>query len=267
MAETLRPYRELLGSRVRSQTAYRSSFLLDVLGSLVIGAVEFGEIYVIFTNVDALGGLNFAGVALVYALAITCFSLADMVVGHLDMLPTLIRMGTLDALLLRPLPVLAQLITSDISLRRLGRTAVGVVIMAVALAANDIHWTFERVAVLAMALVTGTAIYAALFVCAAATQFWLIEGREFANSFTYGGNAVATWPSSIFAAPMRIFFTFVVPSAFVAYLPVLVLLHQPGPPGLPQWLGWCSPLAAVGIWAIAVVGWRVGLRHYKGAGS
>ena len=29
--------------------------------------------------------------------------------------------GTLDAMLLRPLPVLAQLVTSDISLRRLGR--------------------------------------------------------------------------------------------------------------------------------------------------
>jgi ABC-2 type transport system permease protein len=67
--------------------------------------------------------------------------------------------------------------------------------------------------------------------------------------------------------PLRVLFAFVVPAAFVAYLPVLVLLDLPGPAGLPQWLGWCTRLAAVVIWAVALAGWRAGLRHYTGAGS
>jgi len=120
VADRLAPYRVLLASRVRSQVTYGRSFALDVLGSASVGVVEFAEVYIIFANVDALGGLDFAGVAMVFALANLAFALADLAVGHLDQLPTYLRAGTLDAFLLRPLPVLAQLVTSDISLRRLG---------------------------------------------------------------------------------------------------------------------------------------------------
>jgi ABC-2 type transport system permease protein len=267
VGDRLRPYRVLVGSRVRSQTAYRRSFALDVLGSVAVGLVEFAEVYIIFTNVDALGGLDFAGAALLFALAHLSFAIADLVVGHLDQLPTYLRAGTLDAFLLRPLPVLAQLVTSDISLRRFGRMSVAMTILAVVLPLNDVDWTRERIALLAVAPLAGAAIFAALFVLAGATQFWLIEGKEFTSAFTYGGSYAASFPASIFAVPLRVLFAFVVPAAFVAYLPVLVLLDLPGPAGLPQWLGWCTPLAAVVIWAVALAGWRAGLRHYTGAGS
>lgn len=262
-----RPYRELLSSRIRAQTAYRSSFALDVFGSMAVGVVEFAEVYVIFSNVDALGELDFAGAALVFALANLAFSLGDLAVGHLDVLPRYLRSGTLDAFLLRPLPVLAQLVTSDVSLRRLGRTSVSVTILAVALPLNDIAWTAGRVTLLLVAPFAGAAIYAALFVIAGAIQFWLVEGGQFTAAFVYGGNYTASFPASIFAMPMRVLFTFVVPAAFVAYLPTLVLLDLPGPPGLPQWLGWCTPLAAAVIWGVALMAWRAGVRHYTGAGS
>ncbi|PSL02446.1 ABC-2 type transport system permease protein [Haloactinopolyspora alba] len=267
MGERTRAYRVLVGSRLRSQLAYRRSFAMDLLGSGAIGLLEFAEVYVIFANIDVLGELDFAAAALLFALANIGFSLADTVIGHVDQLPTYLRQGTLDAFLLRPLPVLAQLVTSDVSLRRLGRTALAGAILVVSLLMNDIDWTAAHVALLVIAVLSGTAIFAALFVCAAAVQFWLVEGAEFANAFTYGGAYAAQYPASIFSVPMRVLFTFVVPSAFTAYLPVLVLLDLEGPAGLPQWLGWCTPLAAVGIWAVALGGWRAGLRHYTGAGS
>lgn len=267
MVETLRVYRVLIGSRIRSQTAYRRSFVLDVLGSFGVGLVEFIEVYVIFTNVEVLGELDFAAALLVFALANVSFSVADLLVGHLDALPTLLRQGTLDALLLRPLPVLAQLAANDIQLRRLGRTLLAVAVLAVALRMNDIAWTPTTVVLLVVTPIAGLAIFAALFVAAAAAQFWLVEGSELTNAFTYGGSYASQYPASIFTLPTRVLFTFVVPAAFVAYLPVRVLLDLPGSPGLPQWLGWCTPLAAAAVWAAALAGWRAGLRHYTGAGS
>ncbi|WP_053204782.1 ABC transporter permease [Jiangella muralis] len=267
MGERLRPYRVLVGSRMRSQTTYRRSFVSDLLGSVAIGLMEFAEVYVVFANVDVLGDLDFAAAALVFALANVGFSMADLLVGHADNLPVYLREGTLDAFLLRPLPVLAQLITSDVSLRRLGRVAVSVVILAVALPLNDIEWTAAKVALIALTPLTATAVFAGLFVCAAAVQFWLVEGSEFTSAFTYGGAYASGYPASIFSLPMRLLFTFVVPAAFTAYLPVLVLLDLPGPPGTPHWLGWCAPLAAVAVWAVALLGWRAGLRHYTGTGS
>jgi ABC-2 type transport system permease protein len=240
---------------------------MDILGSIAVGAFEFVEIYVIFANVEFLGELDFAAAALLFALANLSFSLADMLVGHADQLPTYLRAGTLDAFLLRPLPVLAQLVTSDIALRRIGRAGMAVAVLAIALPLNDVTWSPSTVALLVVAISAGTAIFAALFVCAAAVQFWFIEGSEVTNSFTYGGSYASQYPASIFTLPVRILFSFVIPAAFVAYLPTLALLDLPGPPGLPTWLGWCTPVMAVATWLVALAGWRAGLRHYTGAGS
>jgi hypothetical protein len=51
-------YRILIGSRIRSQLAYRASFWLNVATSVAVGLVEFVEIYAIFANVGVFGGLD-----------------------------------------------------------------------------------------------------------------------------------------------------------------------------------------------------------------
>lgn len=261
------PYRAVLGSRLRSQFAYRRSFALDLLGSVGIGLIEFAEVYVLFSSISALGGLDFAGMVLMFGLANVSFSVADLLVGHLDRIPTYLRSGTLDAFLLRPLPVLAQLVTSDVQLRRLGRTALALVVLVIALVVNPVQATPATVALLVITPIAGTAIFSGLFVCAAGVQFWLIEGSEMANAFTYGSSYAAEFPTSIFTLPMRVLFTFVVPAAFTAYLPTLLLLGLDGPAGTPAWLGWLTPVAAAAVWGAGMLLWRGGLRHYTGAGS
>jgi ABC-2 type transport system permease protein len=263
----LRPYTALLGSRLRSQTTYRTSFALDLLANAGIGVSELATVYVVFANVDSLGGLGVWEAALVFALANLAFALADLAVGHLDRMPTYLRTGTLDAFLLRPVPVLAQIITSDVSLRRLGRAGIAVAVLAVALPQVDVAWTPARVAMLVVTPVAATAVFAALFVLAGALQFWLIEGSEFANAFTYGGSFAASYPTSVLGTGARWLFTYVVPAAFVAYLPVLALLDRPGPAGTPSWLGWCTPFVAVVAWGLALLAWRTAVRHYTGTGS
>ena len=260
-------YRALLGARVRAQLSYRASFMLDLLANVGIGLLEFVEIYVIFHNVRVLGGLGWQQALLVFALSNIGFSLADLGFGHLDELATYLRAGTLDAMLLRPLPLLAQLVTSDVSLRRLGRTAIALAVLAYALPTAVHDWTPAKALLVVLTPIAGAAVFAALFVCAAALQFWLVDGGEVANAFTYGGSYVAQYPSSVLHVLLRSFFTFVVPAAFVAYLPTLVLLDRAPPDGLPADLGWCSPLAAVAIGSVATVWWRNGVRHYTGAGG
>jgi ABC-2 type transport system permease protein len=255
-------YQSLLSARIRAQSSYRLSFVLDLLANVGIGLLELCEVYVIFHNVDVLGGLDWQEALLVFALANISFSLGDLATGQLDTIPTYLRAGTLDAMLLRPLPVLGQLVTSDVSLKRLGRTAVAVVVLAYALPTAVDDWTWAKAALCVITPLAGAAVFSALFVCAGAVQFWLTDGAEVANAFTYGGSYVAQFPTSVLHVVLRSFFTFVVPASFVAYLPALVLLDRDD-----HGLGWWSPAAAVAIWAVALLWWRRGLRHYTGAGG
>ncbi|MEO5745254.1 MAG: ABC transporter permease, partial [Terracoccus sp.] len=63
----MEPYRALLASRMRAQMQYRASFVTDILGTVGVGLAEFAEVWVIFHNVDVLGGLDFTAALLVFA--------------------------------------------------------------------------------------------------------------------------------------------------------------------------------------------------------
>ncbi|WP_151523332.1 ABC transporter permease [Serinicoccus kebangsaanensis] len=263
----LTAYRAVLSSRVRAQRAYAASFRLDLVGAALITVVEFAEVWVLFGQVDAIGGLTLASVMLVFGLAEMTFSTADLLVGHCDRMPTYVRAGTLDVFYLRPQPVLAQLMTSDIDLRRVARVAGGMVILVVGLVVSGVRWTPEKVALLAVTIPAAVAIYAGLFIAAAGVQFFLINGAETTNAFVYGGRYAASQPASVWPRSLVLVFGLIFPVAFTGYLPALALLDLPVPFGLPGWTAWLTPVAAVWSWLVALGCWRLGTRHYQGAGG
>ncbi len=181
-----RVYLRILGSHVRSQLAYPVSFALDVVGQALAQAIELIVILAVFGQVRSLGGFERDEVLLIYALSGIAFGLADLTVGQLDDLPRWIRTGELDVLLARPLGVLAQLLTSDLQLRRLGRVAVGVVVLVLVLAQGQVAMTPLDVLLVLGTPLLGATIICAIWVATCSVSFWLVEGREVANAFTYG---------------------------------------------------------------------------------
>ena len=125
-------------------------------------------------------------------------------------------------------------------------------------------WT---VGLLAVALVSGTVTFAALFVWAGGLQFFLVNGSEMTNAFVYGGRYAATQPGTVWGRPLVVVFGFFFPMAFTAYLPAATLLGLDTFAGLPDWAGWLAPVAAVWAWVAAGLSWRTGVRHYQGAGG
>jgi ABC-2 type transport system permease protein len=265
--DDLRVHARILGSRVRSQLAYPVSFALDSLGQALGQANELAVILVVFAQVHSLGGFTRDEVLLIYALAGISFGLADLAVGQLDELPRWIRTGELDVLLARPLGVLPQLVTSDLQLRRLGRSAVGAVVLAAVLAAGRVEPTALNALLVIGTPLLGATIIGSIWVVTCSVSFWVIEGRELANAFTYGSTLTTAYPITIFGPWLRRLLCYAVPGAFVAYFPALALLDRPDPLGLPHVLRYAAPLVAVAVVLVAALVWRTAVRHYQGAGS
>jgi ABC-2 type transport system permease protein len=262
-----RAYLRVLGSRVRSQLAYPLSFTLDVLGQALAQAIELVAILVLFGRVADLGGFRAPEVLLIYALAAIALGLADLVVGQLDDLPRWIRTGEFDVLLLRPLPVLTQLITADLQLRRLGRVLVGAVVLVVVLTRAPVEWSAPMVVLLVSTPLVGGVIIGSIWVATCSVSFWVVEGRELANAFTYGSQLSSAYPITVFGPWLRRTLCFVVPGAFVAYFPALAVLDKPDPLGLPHLLRYAAPPVALATAAVATLIWRAAVHHYQGVGS
>lgn len=265
MAESIYP--KVIAARMRGQMSYRMSFVLDCVTQVIAQATELVVILVLFNRITALGGFSVNEVLLMYGLAASAFGLADLTAGQLDQLPTIIRDGTFDVLLLRPLDTLPQLLVTDVPLRRLGRVFAGVATLVYALAQADVVWSPWTALLVVIAPLAGCVIFASVWVIACAVCFWLVEGRELANMVTYGSSVFTSYPITVYGPWLRRVMAFVVPGAFVAYYPALALLDRPDPLGAPAWFGWISPLVAAAIATLAVLIWRFAVRHYRGTGS
>ncbi len=263
----LRVYGRLLGAGVAGQVTYRASFAVELAGAALTVGLDFLEVFAVFHNVPQVAGLSFLEVVLVFALASTGFALADLLVGQSDAVTRHVRTGTFDVVLLRPLSVLGQLAAADLELRRIGRVLASVLLLGLVLTRLDVDWTPARAALVVVAPVAATVIFGSLFVAAGAVSFWLVEATEVGSALTYGSAYLAQWPTGVLGLALGRFFTFVVPAAFTGYLPALALLGREDPTGLPGWLPWTAPLAALLAATGAGLLWRAGIRHYVGAGG
>lgn len=260
-------YRSLVVASVRGQLAYPVSFALQCAAQALVQLQDMVVVLVLFSRISEMGGFTRREVLLIFSLAGISFGLADLLVGPLDRLGRLVRTGTLDALLLRPLSAMTQICASDFALRRIGKIGTGFAVLGYVLATSDISWTPLRAAVLLMTPVTGLVLFGAIWVTATATTFWLVEGQELPNAVTYGSGLFTSYPVSVFSGWLLRLMAFVVPGAFVAYYPALAILGKPDPLGLPPALSYSAPLVAVLAAGVAALAWRTGLRHYVGAGS
>lgn len=265
--EGVRAYGLIVGMWLRSTMAYRASFVMTTVGNFLATGFDFVTIMLMFSHVDALGGYSLGEIALLYGTSATAFGLADLLLGSMDRLGRRVRDGTLDTLLVRPVPVLAQVAADRFALRRLGRVTQGLLVLGYALVTLDIAWTPLKVVMLPLMVLSGAAIFGAVFVAGAAFQFFAQDASEVQNSFTYGGTTLLQYPPSIFAQDLVRGVTFVVPLAFVSWLPALYVLGREYPLGLPEWFAFLPPLVAGLCWVLAGLAWRAGLRAYRSTGS
>ncbi len=267
MAGELRAYAALLGGQVRSVVSYRASFAVELLTNVGAAGLDVLTVIVLFGSARAVAGFTLTEALLVVSLAGSGFALADLTVGNVDHLKTYVRTGTMDAVLVRPLGALPQLLCMDLPLRKAVRVLINVIVLVIALRINDVAWTPARAAVAVLTPVAGAVFFGAIFVLSASLAFWWVDSGEIGSAFTYGGRDFASYPVPVYAGWFRSIFAYALGFGFVAYQPALALLGRADPLGLPAWAGPLSPLVALPAAAVAAAVWHAGIRHYRSTGS
>lgn len=257
----------LVSMWIRSQLAYPLSFALTVLTGVLITGTDFAAVLLMFSHIRSFGGFSLGEMAILYATASMALGIADLLTGSIERVGQRIRAGDLDVWLVRPAPAFIQAVADNFALRRIGRPLQAALVLGIAVARTDLDWTVAKGMILAVSMLTGAVIFAAIFVLGAAFQFVAIDSAELASSFTYGGQQLTQYPLSIFGKDIVRAVTFVVPLAFVNYYPVLYVLGKPAPLGLPSWIGLLAPLVAAVMITVASLAWRGGLRRYRSTGS
>jgi ABC-2 type transport system permease protein len=253
--------------RLRGQMQYRSSFFMQIWGNFIVNFAEIIVLWSLFQHFNDMGGWNLQEVIFLHGLSMVMFSLGDTLSNGVQTVPELIREGTFDRTLVRPMSAYVQSMVNEVSLRHFGLLAQGLLLFGIGIATVPADWTVLKVAYLLVVIASGVAFFAALFTVEAIISFWTVNSIEAVNAFTYGGSDLGQYPLHIFQRGMRFIFLWIVPIGFLTYYPSLYLLDKPDPLGLPAIASFAAPLASAIFCLVIGQAWAFAIRHYRSTGS
>ena len=267
LREELAICRRLLGAKIRGQLQYRVSFVLQVLGNLVVHGAELIALLALFGTFDQLGDWRAGEVAFLYAVTYVSFAMGQIAATGFHGFGRMIVRGEFDRVLTRPINPFLQILASDLNLRHLGGMLQGCLAFVIAFNLVEIEWTTGKVLYLPVFVLSAGTLYLMLFTLEATLCFWTTESNEAINAVTYGGRTLAVYPLDIYGDWLRRFFLFVVPLGFVIFLPATYVLYKPLPFGFPAWTQFIAPPVTVAFGFIAARLWRLGINRYRSTGS
>lgn len=252
---------------VRGEMQYKVSFMLSLVFGLIFQSVGFVFVAVILTQFDTLGDWSLWQVGLLYGLRLTSHGLWTVSSSQMMRWDSIIMEGLWDRFLIRPVPLWAQIMFTEVRIPALGDLLSGLAILIAALVNVDIGWSPAKIAFLIISIPGAALIDGAFQVAAASFTFRYLQSMPLRIILDDFQGRFASYPVDIFDRPIRYFLTWIVPMAFMAWVPATVLLDRTDTLPFPGWVAWCSPLIGFTLCYLAIQLFRYQARFYQSSGN
>jgi ABC-2 type transport system permease protein len=251
---------------IRAEMQYRVSFLIQVLFGMLFQTIGFIAVAIVLTGFESVGGWSLWEVGLLYGIRLAGHGLWLACMNQLFRFDWIIQEGEWDRFLIRPVPLWAQMMFTQFRIAALGDLIAGMALLGVALVKVDVDWTAGLVAFLVVAVIGAGLIDGAFQLGAAAFAFRYLETLPMRIVFDDLQGRFGSYPMGIFERPLRAFLTWIVPMAFMAWIPATVLLERTDELPFPAWIAWVSPLVGFALMAGAVWLFMAMSKQYQSAG-
>lgn len=270
---TRSPHRHIARSTTRywsaalaAETEYRANFVLATLTSLLQLAGALFTLSLLFQNGSDLGGWSWPEAMMVVAVYTLLDGLQQTLFApNRQAISTLVREGTLDFVLLKPLDSQAHLSLRKLSVWGLPDLCFGAVLIGYAgtrttPAAGPLDYALGLLPLLC----AGVIVYALGFILAT-TSIWLTK----TDNITIAMSAVlesARFPVAAYPPAFRAALTFVIPAAFMTTVPAQAIVRDVPIGTHALWIATSAGVAAT-LLLISRRFWQRALRSYTSASS
>lgn len=248
---------------VKSRMIYRADFLVDTLANLVSLGIQLSVLSVLFGKITAMKGWSYEQVLFIYGFSLLPLGLFNLVSINLYRFSErYIIEGEFDRVLLRPVNPLAQVLFSSFGMGGLNELALGSAVMVYAALGLDLRLGPIDLLLLPVFAVSACAVYNGVFLGLISVSFWM-EDRMGLAPPVYNIIRFSRYPVTIFSPLVRLFLTFVMPFAWVAFYPSTWFVGEPGfrSPAL------LTPLVGGLTFGLGYLVWSRGIRRYASTGS
>lgn len=250
---------------IKREAQYPLAMILSLLTSFMMFGADFVLIYVLAQKIGLINGWTPERLAIMYVATMVAGAMEMTFTWTLRWFSTDIINGRLDTRLLRPLPTLliymGEIILDAFVILFF---CAGIIAFIFSRALHD--WSVPSILLFLVSVGGGSLILCSIPIFSAALSFWIYDSDIVYRLLREGTRQLLWYPLDIYGWGVRILLTFIIPLAFVGYMPTLALSGET-PPDLPSWTTYLSLPVGVVCCAIAVSLWHIGLRRYESTGS
>lgn len=256
-------YSALLAAGVRAKLNQRADFLIMAGGAMLVQAMGYMFLWIVFRQIPTVAGWTFWELVVVYAMVFITEGCVSLFFEGLWRFNGLLNRGELDLFLVRPVPVVMQVLVHDVGMNGIGNVVLGAIMVAQALVHVDIDWTPLAALIAIVLFASAVLVRGATVLAAAALGFWTGAPQNSAMHVVHQLSSFAQFPLSIYGRGLQALLTFGIPFAFVSYYPAAWLFGKEH----IGWIGLCTPLVAAYAVLCARALFRRGLGRYESAGN
>ncbi|MBR1798173.1 MAG: ABC-2 family transporter protein [Clostridiales bacterium] len=255
-------YRKVLIQDLKSKMSYRADFVISTIGMIMTNLAGFITFMILFHNFPTINGWDYHHMLFLYGFSLVALTPVQCFFDNNWNLRFMVQSGDFIKYCFRPINVFFYFMSEVFDVKGLGQLAFGLGTLIYAWHHTGIPVTILTVSQAILFLLTASLFMIAIMNAAAATCFW-IQGSGYVMVIMFRFKDFAKYPANIFSGIFKVVFTFIIPIAFVAYYPSLVLLT---PSSVPL-LSWLSPAIGILFFFLSYKFWMLGVSKYDFTGS
>lgn len=251
----------LFKASLKSQAQYKFDFIINLIGN-VLGIIgDFIIIYFILMRFHQIDGWNIYEIALIYFIVEFGFGMYRLIGDGFNKFEELILSGRFDALLIRPVSTLFQVMLQRIDFKRLGMVlqacAVGIWGMT--------HTPLREGFYLYLPILLGisTVVNLEISIMLAAIAFWSGKNKDIIILGHYSTRSAANYPATIYNAFFSKLLTFIIPFFSVSYYPLVFFTRKSD----AVYLLFAPVMAVIVLTPITLFIWKLGIKKYSSTGT
>lgn len=261
----LRLYRALISQFFKVVVQSKVDFLMGLFGFFFTQISGILFLYLVFEQIPDLQGWSLDQLVFIYGFAQIPRGIDHLLTDNIWMVAwRLVINGDFDRYMLRPMNVFFQIIAEKLQPDALGELLVGTILVVYSALKGVVVLDAVHIALFVVSVLAGALIYTSIKLLFASLAFWMKRSGPFLQ-LAYEMAEFAKYPTEIYAKALRFVITWVIPFAFVAYLPAGYFLGA----GMGNHMGVIGiecAIAAV-FWLIAYAVFHKGISIYESAGN
>jgi ABC-2 type transport system permease protein len=262
MKRYLTIYKVFLIQYLKRLVQYRMDFLIGAASFVFVQFAGVLFIGLVFSQIPDLNGYSFDEMMFLYGFFQIPRGLDHLFTDNIWLIPQKIRRGDIDSYLVRPINPLFQLISERFQQEAFGELIVGITLIFYSIGRVDLRFGFFEILATLLLILIGALIYTSIKLLTGSISFWIMNSMQLMTS-VYNLADFAKYPTPIFPVAIQVLITYVVPFAFVSFLPASYLMRKTELPGVL--FGSVMALTLIGSAALWL--WHKGLNSYQSSGS